>query len=94
MKKYKIVIQNAAKRDSAESKRWYNEQRKGLGKLFIADIKNTLSNISDNPFSYAFRYAENRKANLKKFPFGIFFFIDNDTDVVYVIAIKHNARNL
>ena len=94
MKQHKIIIQNAAKKDATESRRWYENQQKGLGKRFVNDLKITLSRIASNPFSYTIRHEESRKANLLIFPYGVFFFIDENTNTVFVIAIKHNARNL
>ena len=93
MKKHKIVIQYPAKKDVKESVSWYNQQQKGLGKRFTADLRNTLLRIENNPASYAVRYAQNRKANLSKFPYGVFFYIDNIKGIVYIIAVKHNARD-
>lgn len=93
MKKYKIIIQNPAKKDVRESRNWYNQQQQGLGKRFTADLRNTLSNIANNPTSYAVRYAQNRKSNLAKFPYGVFFFIDEINSTVYIIAVKHNAMD-
>jgi len=53
MKKHKIVIQYPAKKDVKESVSWYNQQQKGLGKRFTADLRNTLLRIENNPASYA-----------------------------------------
>jgi len=94
MKKYKVVIQNPAKEDVRESRSWYNRQQKGLGKRFIVDLRKTLLSIEKNPTSFAIRYERNRKANLSKFPYGVFFFVDEPFDIVYIIAVKHNAREL
>jgi mRNA-degrading endonuclease RelE of RelBE toxin-antitoxin system len=93
MKKYKIVIQFPAKKDVKESRNWYNHLQKGLGKRFTDDLKKTLLSISNNPTSFAIRYAQNRKANLSKFPYGVFFFIDDSASTVFIIAVKHNARD-
>lgn len=93
MKKYKIVIQYLAQKDVRDARAWYNQQQKGLGTRFTYDFRNTLLNIAINPTSYAVRYAQNRKANLAKFPYGIFFFIDDNIDTVFITAVKHNARN-
>lgn len=52
-KKYNVIILDGAKKDVSNSRRWYNNQQKDLGKRFTADLRNILSLISDNPFSYA-----------------------------------------
>jgi plasmid stabilization system protein ParE len=93
MKKYKIIIRDEAKKDVKEYRSWYNQQQKGLGKRFTKDLRNTLLSIARNPTSYAVRYAQNRKANLDIFPYGVFFLIDNIDSIVYVIAVMHNARD-
>jgi hypothetical protein len=53
-------------------------------------LRKTLLKIADNPTSFAVRYGQFRKANLSKFPFGIFFFIENISRTVFVIGVKHD----
>ncbi len=74
MKKHKIIFQDQAKIDVREARSWYNLQQYGLGKCFTADFRNTLLRIAYNPAAFAVRYGQNRKANLAKFPYGIFLF--------------------
>ena len=93
MKRYKVIVQNQAKEDVKDSRNWYNQRQKGLGKRFTGDLRNTLSSIANNPTSFAVRYGEFRKASLLRFPYGVFFFIDYAGDIVYIIAIKHNSRD-
>ncbi len=93
MKKYKLVLLIAAKNDIKVAKDWYDMQQVGLGNRFNEDIKNTLLKIAINPTSYAIRFAQNRKANIEKFPFGIFFYIDSSIDLVFVTSVMHDSRN-
>ena len=83
MKTHKIIIQNVAKKDAIASRKWYELQQKGLGKRFSDDLKSTLVNIANNPYSYAIRYAENRKANLKIFPM-VYSFLLRRTPIRYM----------
>ncbi|MBC7554936.1 MAG: type II toxin-antitoxin system RelE/ParE family toxin [Taibaiella sp.] len=90
---YKIVIQNEAKDDVRQARKWYNQQQNGLGRRFSADLKNTLLSISANPLAFAVRYSVHSKANLKIFPYDVFFFIDAMDNTAYVVSVMHNSRD-
>ena len=52
---------------------WYNRQSKGLGMLFLKEIRTEIDKISKNPLAYEIRYADIRIAFIRKFPYGIHF---------------------
>jgi toxin ParE1/3/4 len=69
---------------------WYEDQREGLGDRFIADVRETAARIDANPKGYEKRIREARKANLKHFPYALWFKIENNN---LVIACLHARRN-
>ena len=92
MEKHKIVIQNAAKKDVLNAKKWYKEHGKGLSKKFAFSVEVKLDEISLNPYAYAIRYSRNRKAKISSFPYSIVFYIDSENETVFVTTIIHNSR--
>jgi len=94
MKKYKVIVRPKAKTDVIVARKWYNQQQRGLAKQFTEDFKRGLLRLASNPMSFAVRYSEYRKANLLRFPYGIFFFVDEKTQTIYIMAVKHNAQDI
>jgi hypothetical protein len=65
---YKISFSERFLLDVQESKKWYNQQQKGLGKKFYAEVKASLKSISKNPY-FQVRYDEVHCLPLKEVSF-------------------------
>ncbi len=93
MKKFKIVVHELAKTDMRQARKWYNQQQAGLGKRLYQDMTATLWKIAMNPTSFAVRYKLIRLAHFDTFPYATHFYIDDENNTVYVIAILHTSRH-
>lgn len=93
MKKCKVVVQELAKTDMRQARKWYNQQQAGLGKRLHHDMAGTLRKIANNPTSFSVRYKLIRLAHFDTFPYAAHFYIDDTNDTVYIIAILHNRRH-
>jgi len=69
---------------------WYEDQKEGLGDQFLADVRETAARIDANPRGYEKRIKEARKANLRQFPYALWFKVENDN---LVIACLHQRRD-
>lgn len=74
--------------DSAE---WYALERAGVGPEFLRSVKASLAAIEENPLRFPQIFHDARRAQVARFPFGVFFVIRHDT--IYVFAIVHLHRN-
>jgi plasmid stabilization system protein ParE len=88
---YRLLIRRQAKSDLRQAVRWYEGQSPGLGREFVAEVEATLNRISDNPLQYQTIYREMRRAIPRKFPYGVFYRVEQDAIVVF--AIVHLHRN-
>jgi toxin ParE1/3/4 len=88
---YKLSIKPLAELDAIEAANWYNAKRDGLGNEFLLALDAKINAIERNPQQFAFAYKNIRRALTERFPYGIFFSIENDT--IYVLAILHTRRN-
>ncbi len=70
---------------------WYDERCPGLGEQFIDAVQTLIRSIQGNPGRYAVRFADLRRANLRRFPYAVWFF--ERRSVVYVLAVIHNSRD-
>jgi toxin ParE1/3/4 len=81
----------AVEADVAEAAEWYETQRLGLGQRFISTVQSADKLLLDNPRRYSVRFTDVRRLNLADFPYGIFFFLDED--VIVILAVLHNRRD-
>jgi len=91
MKNYELIINCFAEDDLISSVKWYDEQREGLGIEFLSEVKRTIKRIEQNPEQFPKYKPQIRKAIVDRFPFTIFFYIEDE--VVNVFAIYHFSRN-
>ncbi len=81
-----------AERDLAEAYDWYEQQNRGLGKVFTATVRETLVHVHFDPWSHPAVRGETRRHPVSRFPFDVLFVVDEDDDDV-VIAVMHHRRH-
>jgi plasmid stabilization system protein ParE len=86
-----LVIRPEAEGDALEAFRWYNEQVPGLGQEFLAEIDHALESIRAHPQANRKLYREYRRGLMRRFPFSIFYAIQDARIVVF--GIFHAARD-
>jgi len=86
-----LFFRRIADAEFAESARWYEDQREGLGFEFIDHVQQTLDRIAEDPLRYPIILRDIREAVLSKFPFAIFYRIKQDR--VVIISIFHCSRD-
>ena len=91
--RYKAHILAPALQDIQESIQWYNEQKKGVGKLFYAAVKARIDYIRENPLHYQIEYRDLRHASVHRFPYLIHYQVDEDKKAVFIFAVTHTSRN-
>lgn len=86
-----IQIKPAAILMAKEAYNWYEEQKAGLGDLFLAELSRTYFKLEKNPFHYQKLKNNYRHLVLDKFRYVLIFeIIDND---IVVFAVFHTSRN-
>ena len=81
----KILYTDRSKDDIELSFAWYERQRKGLGFEFLDSIEASLENIINNPEMYQIRYSCFRGCPIRRFPFLIFYSIEDNVIVVHSV---------
>ncbi len=93
MKKYSIKIEAEALSDIQSITDWYNETQSGLGKRFQETVINQISSLNKNPQIYAIRYKEIRCLIVKKFPYMVHFYINDETLTIEILAVISTCQN-
>jgi len=77
--------------DLGEARAWYNNIRPELGEHFALAVEATVEVIAENPLQFPVAYRSRRRAGVRRFPYGIFFEIQEHR--IVVIACFHGRRN-
>ena len=66
--KYELLLRGRAKADIRRAAKWYERQREGLGRDFVAEVDAALALIEANPEQYEVVHREIRHTILRRFP--------------------------
>ena len=80
-----------ALREIGEAQEWYELQNPGLGEEFIAAMELQLKRLEQAPLLYAEVIPRVRRALLPRFPYGLFYAVQDN--LIHVLAVLHDARN-
>ncbi|MFQ4141676.1 type II toxin-antitoxin system RelE/ParE family toxin [Chlorogloeopsis sp. ULAP02] len=88
---YKLLIRPEAELDIEEAYEWYEEGNPGLGYEFIRAVDACLASVGRNPLPYPVVNQEVRRALIRRFPYGVFYFLQED--IITVIGCFHVKRD-
>ena len=86
-----MIINAFAKADLEIAADWYASQKVGLDEEFIDEIERAIQRIQDNPRLFAVVRKQIRMSIVKRFPYGIYFYVTSD--IINVFAVFHFSRN-
>lgn len=87
--KYRLLVRRSAKGDVRSAARWYELQRPGLGREFVAEVDAALSRVAENPLQCQVLHRETRRAIVHRFPYGLFYRVEGSTIVVFCVSHLH-----
>ena len=88
--KYRIVHSPDAQADISSAVWWYQQKDLNLAFRFTLEAVATLRRIAQYPYSYRLIKGTVRRADLKRFPYSIYYSLDIDR--ISVIAVIHQRR--
>jgi plasmid stabilization system protein ParE len=80
-----------ANEDLLDARAWYENIRPRLGKRFALAVEVAVEAIAEHPLQIPAVYQSRRRAGVRRFPYGIFFEIQEHR--IVVIACFHGRRN-
>lgn len=87
----RVNIQPAAVTDVEEAALWYEAQEPGLGIEFILALDASIDLAVAAPHHYEDFYLGIRRVLLKRFPYSVYFVVENRT--VDIIAVLHQHQS-
>lgn len=88
---FTVIFTQAAAKELIEAQDWYKKEAPGLGSRFRAAIDVSIERMAANPRQFPIVFKNARRALLRRFPYGLFFVIEDET--LIVIACFHASRD-
>lgn len=90
---YQVKLLPIVQNDLKDAKKWYNEQRETLGEEFKEEVNKEIDYIGQNPKNYQIKYKGLRQSLVPRFPYAIFYLIEEKKRALIVIGLLHTSRN-
>jgi len=86
------VLSPEAEADLEDAAVWHERQSAGLGAQLVAEVRNALTRVGDQPEAYPELRPGVRRVQVRRFSYGVFYRVRADR--VEVIGIFHDRRSL
>ncbi|MEO6908660.1 MAG: type II toxin-antitoxin system RelE/ParE family toxin [Abditibacteriaceae bacterium] len=89
----RLIIQPVAKEEINDAYRWYSMRSLLLSDQFLHEVGFCLDSIMHESLRFPKVRGEVRKAILHKFPYSVYFVIDEELEQIVVVACFHSRRD-
>lgn len=89
---YKIIVSPKAQKEIENAIDYYALYSSNAPKSFINLLKDTYRSLENNPF-FNVRYKNIRALKINKFPYSLYFVIDETQNSVRILSCFHNKRS-
>ena len=87
----RVVVRASAAADIEDACGWYRRQRDSLGAEFLAEVRETMQRVLEQPVAYPVLWRDLRRIRLRRFPYAIFYRIYPKH--IVVVACLHGRRD-
>jgi plasmid stabilization system protein ParE len=88
---FKVTVRSRARNDICEARAWYEERSPNLAVRFATEIDEVMLAIREQPLIHAKIYRDIRRAMTHRFPYAIYFIVENGR--IVVLRVLHQARD-
>jgi len=89
---YKIIVSPRAQKEIENAIDYYALYSSDAPRNFITGLKNAYQTLETNPF-FRICYLNIRTLKITKFPYSLFFVVNETQNIVRVLSCFHNKRN-
>ncbi|MEO8933666.1 MAG: type II toxin-antitoxin system RelE/ParE family toxin [Xanthomarina sp.] len=90
---YKIKLLPIVHTDLRMAKDWYHEKNKILAQEFKTEVNKEIDYIGEYPEHYQLKYKEFRQSLVTRFPYAIFYLVEEEQKRIIVFGVLHTSRN-
>jgi plasmid stabilization system protein ParE len=88
---YRLVSEPQADLDIEGAFQWYEREQPGLGLDFLDELRAAYDRIVEGPLKYQHLRSGVRRALLRRFPYAVYFAVEQT--VIVVLAVLHVSRD-
>lgn len=89
---YKIIVSSRAQKEIENAIDYYFLYSTDAPQKFIVALKEAYDTLETNPF-FRERFKNIRALKLKRFPYSLYFIVNENKNIVRVLSCFHNKRN-
>jgi len=90
---YQYIFDPIAADEYEEAFKWYEQKSIVAADNLILTVQEAIIGICADPHRYRNTYKKLRELNLKKYPYTLIYFIDEDKQLITIISLYHHKRN-
>tara|TARA_B100000780_G_scaffold2175_1_gene1868 strand:+ start:2253 stop:2561 length:309 start_codon:yes stop_codon:yes gene_type:complete len=90
---YTVKVLPIVDKDLRKAKKWYNKQGEELGEEFKIEVNKEIDYIGENPEHYQRKYKELRQSLVTRFPYAIFYLVEESEKRIIIFGVLHTRRN-
>ena len=87
----RVLFLAEARLDVLDIFRWYESERKGLGKVFREALRQSVQHIRQAPLASPVVYKDLRRALVDRFPYAVFYRVESGA--ILVVGVFHGHRD-
>jgi toxin ParE1/3/4 len=88
---YKLIVSPRAQKEIENAIDYYALYSANAPEAFIHKLKEAYALLQTHPF-FAFQYKNVRALKLRRFPYDLFFTVDEDKKIVKLLSCFHSKR--
>jgi len=89
-----VRLRPEAAADIRAAMAWYDARKPGLGAEFLNETDAVFARIAERPESYPAVHGETRRALMRRFPYAVYFDIDNEGALVMAVLHQRQDRGM
>ena len=90
---YQFIFDLIAATEYEDAFIWYQEKSSIAAESLIVAVQEAIEAICLNPYRYRNTHINLRELSLKKYPYNLIYFIDENKKLITVISLYHHKRN-
>ncbi|WP_163398576.1 type II toxin-antitoxin system RelE/ParE family toxin [Flavobacterium fluviatile] len=90
---YEIKLLPIVQTDLRKAKKWYEDKSKSLAEEFKAEVDKEIGYIGMFPEHYEQKYKEFRQSLVTRFPYAIFYLVEEEQKRIVIFGVLHTSRN-
>lgn len=89
---YQYVYTPVAFQEYSDAVNWYMQHSSKAAVIFTKEVKNRIQLICTDPYRYRNNYKNFYEVSVRKFPFYIIYFIEDQKQLIVIASVYHHKR--